>query len=181
MLCVYWRGLPKNENWFRIDVERHFEGIPRQHLKDIVSTKKPEFCAKTIKHVAKVSDQPKLHSSTLNHAEALEVHVKPQVHMLPDLKEIVHSEANAVATGGGIGTGIGTAIGSLVGLISGGPAGMAAGGTTGGAIGGAIGGIGSGIFNLIGEASKARQSYNDRPDTSKDMPMSNSSLKAIQF
>jgi len=37
MLCTYWRGMKADQNWIRVDVERHFEGVPRPHLRDIVS------------------------------------------------------------------------------------------------------------------------------------------------
>lgn len=42
-LCVmYWRGLPPNQQWLRVDVERHFEGVPLTAIRDIVTTVRPK-------------------------------------------------------------------------------------------------------------------------------------------
>jgi len=41
-MVLYWRGLPANKEWFRVDVERHFEGIPRMEIKDLVAVAKPK-------------------------------------------------------------------------------------------------------------------------------------------
>lgn len=41
---VYWRGLPTgNKVFWRVDVERHFEGIPRTAIRDLVSTSYPRY------------------------------------------------------------------------------------------------------------------------------------------
>ena len=37
MMVCYWKGLPVSKDWLRVDVVRHFEVLPRQHIKDLVS------------------------------------------------------------------------------------------------------------------------------------------------
>ena len=39
--------MPNNKDWLRVDVERHFEGIPRTAIRDLVSVKKPTGNATT--------------------------------------------------------------------------------------------------------------------------------------
>lgn len=51
MMCVYFRGMPANKDWIRIDVERHFEGLPRQDLKDFVGVARPVANEKTLDFV----------------------------------------------------------------------------------------------------------------------------------
>lgn len=84
MIAVYWKGLPANQNWFRVDVERHFEVIPRQHLRDVVHVERPLPSPKTVDYVLEAYDSPKLHAHTAGYGKVLENHVKPNTHLLPD-------------------------------------------------------------------------------------------------
>ena len=51
LLAFYFRGLPKNEDWIRVDVVRHWEAIPRMAIKDFVGLKRPVHNQKTLDHV----------------------------------------------------------------------------------------------------------------------------------
>jgi len=90
-MCVYWRGLPPNKDWLRVDAEAHFEAIPRQHMSDIIGVKKRGHSDKTLEFVKKKSLDTVLHSHDLDDAKHLENHVKPIIHAIVDKPEIVNS------------------------------------------------------------------------------------------
>jgi len=48
LIAIYWKGVPKNQDWIRIDVTRHFEGIPRPKLKNVLSMQRPLHCPKAL-------------------------------------------------------------------------------------------------------------------------------------
>jgi hypothetical protein len=66
----------------RVDVERHFEGIPRNEIKDIVSLKKPNLNKKTLEFVSKNSHNTKFHAHDLNDAKVLDDHIKDNLHIV---------------------------------------------------------------------------------------------------
>jgi len=67
MLCVYWRGLKPNQNWLRVDVERHFEGIPRPHLRDIVTVGTTDSCEHSIDFIQKTARHGVMYGHTDEH------------------------------------------------------------------------------------------------------------------
>ena len=84
LVAIYWKGLPMNQDWLRVDVERHFEVIPRQHLRDVVAVRRPVPNQKTIQYAIDAYESPKLHAhKEIEHKVYLD-HVKPNVHHLPD-------------------------------------------------------------------------------------------------
>lgn len=83
-MVVYFRGLPKNEQWLRVDVERHMEGIPRNALRDYVGLKRAKYSEKTLEFVSKASHTTNLHGHNLNVAENMEAIVKPSAFAIPD-------------------------------------------------------------------------------------------------
>lgn len=40
--------MPKNQQWLKIEVTRHFEGIPRPKLKNVLALQRPIACPKAI-------------------------------------------------------------------------------------------------------------------------------------
>ena len=88
MVC-YFRGLPKNQDWLRVDVVRSFEALPRNDLKDYVAVKRRKENEKTLNFVKKKSLETKLHNHDLEDAKVLENHVKPNIHRIPDHAELV--------------------------------------------------------------------------------------------
>ena len=53
---ISWTGLVPNMNWFRVDVERHFEGTPRHNIRDIVAVVRGNPSEKTLDVVRKFSE-----------------------------------------------------------------------------------------------------------------------------
>lgn len=92
MMVVYYKGLPKNQDWLRVDVERHFEAIPRHALKDFVGVKRPVHNQKTIDFVQTATHTTNLHSQTGEMSEELVKYVKPNIHLLPDNTHLVQGE-----------------------------------------------------------------------------------------
>lgn len=64
MIGIYWRGLPANQDWFRVEIERFFEAIPRQKVKDIVSTQRPNDNKKTTDFTSQLGEA---HSGLIAH------------------------------------------------------------------------------------------------------------------
>lgn len=62
LINIYWRGLPKDEDWIRVDVERVFECIPREFLKDLIAVKKPLHNKHSMNSAANIFDE---HSNSL--------------------------------------------------------------------------------------------------------------------
>jgi len=89
MLAVYWRGLQANQNWIRVDIERHFEGIPKQQLRDLVCPKQAEECEAAIKFVTKQGKHGLMHGHTLEHYSNLQSIVKPNIGILPSLGKLL--------------------------------------------------------------------------------------------
>lgn len=63
-MAIYWKGLPENKNWIRVDVERHFEAIPRAEIKDFVGQRRPVHNKKALDFVTSASHSTKLHTHT---------------------------------------------------------------------------------------------------------------------
>lgn len=84
MMVAYFKGLPKNEDWLRVDVTRHFEGIPRHSIKDFVGVKRPVHNQKTIDFVQRASHTTNLHSHSENVGKLYDGVVKPMIHTIPD-------------------------------------------------------------------------------------------------
>lgn len=89
LMVVYFRGLPPNKDLFRIDICRHFEGLPRSELQDFVSVAKRGPAPKTLDYVKNQSHDTRLHAQDLDDAEVLEKHIKPIVHALPQDSTVV--------------------------------------------------------------------------------------------
>lgn len=83
-MVVYFKGLPKEQDWIRIDVERHFEAIPRHALKDFVGVKRPIHNQKTLDFVGQASHTTNLHAHTDLIGDMYKGVVLPVVHTLPD-------------------------------------------------------------------------------------------------
>lgn len=83
-MVVYFRGLPKNQEWLRVDVERHMEAVPRHALKDYVGLKRAKYSEKTLEFVSKASHTTNLHAQNLDVAEKQEAIIKPSVYAIPD-------------------------------------------------------------------------------------------------
>lgn len=71
--------MPANKDWLRVDVERHFEGIPREHIRDLVSTKRRGPSPRTIDFVKHKSAETKMHTHDLDDHEVMKAYVKPVV------------------------------------------------------------------------------------------------------
>ena len=56
--------MPINKTWLRVDVERHFEGIPRTKIRDLVSVAKPKSNPKTHDVLRKVTNIPQMFGHT---------------------------------------------------------------------------------------------------------------------
>jgi len=63
-IAIIFQGMPINRNWLRVDVVRHFEAVPREHLKDFVSLKKSAESEKTLNFVEKAGHNTLLHTQT---------------------------------------------------------------------------------------------------------------------
>lgn len=81
---AYFRGLPANKDWIRVDVVRHFEAIPREELRDFVGVSKRGPSPKTIDFVKHKSMDTRLHNHDLDDANVLEKHIKPIIHAVAD-------------------------------------------------------------------------------------------------
>jgi len=57
---ISWTGLVPNQMWFRVDVERHFEGTPRHIIRDIVSTARGSPSEKTLDVVRKFAEMSEI-------------------------------------------------------------------------------------------------------------------------
>ena len=88
MVC-YWRGLPANKDWIRVDVVRSFEALPRNDLKDYVAVKRRKENEKTLNFVKKKSLETKLHNHDLDDAKVFEHHVKPNIHLVADHHDVI--------------------------------------------------------------------------------------------
>lgn len=64
MIAIYFKGLPTNKDWLRVDVERHWEAIPRAEIKDFVGQKRPVHNKKALDFVTSASHSTKLHTHT---------------------------------------------------------------------------------------------------------------------
>lgn len=166
--------MPANKDWLRVDVERHFEGIPREHIRDLVSTKRRGPSQRTIDFVKNKSSETKLHTHDLDDHDAMKAIVKPVVAHVANDHTIVKTTpkedrgwmskagdflggaASSLGdmfglTAGSLGTALGTGIGTLAG-IEGGPVGMELGGSLGGMLGGAIGTMMGGTEQAVQDA-----------------------------
>ena len=138
MVC-YWRGLPKNEDWIRVDVVRNFEALPRNDLKDYVSVRRRKENEKTLHFVKKKSLETKLHNHDLQDAKVLEHYVKPNIHMIPDKPEVVMKAPSEnkswfdvfTQTLGNVAMEALPVVGSMAGAYFGGPIGSSIGGAIG--------------------------------------------------
>jgi len=81
--------MPANKEWLRVDVERHFEGIPRQELRDFVGVKRRGPSEHTLDFVKKKSMDTALHNHDLDDAKILERHVKPNLPAVVARPEVV--------------------------------------------------------------------------------------------
>lgn len=88
-MVAYFRGLPANQDWIRVDIVRHFEGIPRQELRDFVGVKRRGPNPRTLDFVKNKSMDTKLHNHDLDDAKVLETYVKPNIHKIPDNPSMV--------------------------------------------------------------------------------------------
>lgn len=164
-MAFYWRGMPANKDWLRVDVERHFEGIPREHLRDLVATKRRGPSQKTIDFVKNKSSDTKLHTHDLDDHEVMKEVVKPAMAHAVTYSDIVKTtpkedsswlskagdflSSAGSAMGNVLGESLPT-IGNLVGTVAGGALGARVGNPMlGASIGGAIG---SGVGSLAGTA-----------------------------
>lgn len=59
-LVMTWRGLTASQTWFRIDCERHFEGVPRTAIRDIVAVARPKANEKSLEAIKHLSHQEEL-------------------------------------------------------------------------------------------------------------------------
>jgi len=75
MMICYYKGLPANQTWLRVDVERHFEALPRHEIKDLVATKRPVHNAKALNFVQTASHNTNLHSHSGRTGELYQAHV----------------------------------------------------------------------------------------------------------
>lgn len=91
MVC-YFRGLPKNQDWLRVDVVRSFEALPRNDLKDYVGVKRRKENERTLNFVKKKSLETALHNHDLDDAKVFETHVKPNIHKIPDRPDVVYAK-----------------------------------------------------------------------------------------
>lgn len=149
-MVAYWRGLPANKDgWLRVDVERHFEGIPRQEIRDYVAVKRRGPSEKTLNFVKNQSMQTVLHSHDLDDAKVLEQHVKPVVHAIVDQPQILAQTPKQAGPQWYDGLlSLAPMAGSLVGEVVGA---FASKNPIGAEIGGAIGGaFGTGVQQLVG-------------------------------
>lgn len=64
MMVCYFKGLPTNKDWIRVDVERHFEAIPRPNIRDFVGQRRPIHNKKALDFVTSASHSTKLHTHT---------------------------------------------------------------------------------------------------------------------
>lgn len=80
MMVMYFRGMKANQDSIRVDVVRHFEGLPRQELRDFVGVKRRGPSDKAVNFVKNKSMETKLHSHDLGDAKALHAAVKPVLH-----------------------------------------------------------------------------------------------------
>lgn len=151
--------MPANKDWLRVDVERHFEGIPRESLRDIVATKRRGPSQKTIDFVKNKSADTKLHTHDLDDHEVMKEVVKPAIAHAVTYSDIVKttpkedkgwmakagdflsSAGSALgdvlgATAPTLGTALGSVAGTMIGARVGAPAlGMQLGGAVGGGLG----------------------------------------------
>lgn len=159
--------MPANRDWIRVDVERHWEGIPREHLRDLVATKRRGPSQKTIDFVKNKSAETKLHTHDLDDHEVMKDVIKPAMAHAVTYSDIVKTtpkedkgwmskagdflSSAGTAMGNVLGDSLPT-IGSLVGTVAGGALGARMGNPMLGAqLGGAIGG---GVGALAGEAEQ---------------------------
>jgi len=64
--------MPANKEWLRVDIERHFEGIPRLELRDFVGVKRRGPSEATLNFVKNKSMDTALHNHDLDDAKILE-------------------------------------------------------------------------------------------------------------
>jgi hypothetical protein len=99
LLAVYWTGMTANQNWLRVDVERHVEALPRRGIKDIVAVERPETNDRTIEFVKQFSHQSNLHGHSLREGDMLTTYVKPILHRANEVPAIVTQDPTSVAMG----------------------------------------------------------------------------------
>lgn len=139
MMVAYFRGMKKNEDSIRVDVVRHFEGIPRQEIRDFCGVKRRGPSEKAVDFVKNKSMETKLHTHDLKDAKSLEHVVKPVLHKvvdspmavatLPSTNEHWYDSLSRLIPD------IAGGFGSLIGAEFGGPAGMGIGSAIGHAFG----------------------------------------------
>lgn len=75
-LIISFRGMPANKLWWRIDVERHFEGTPRTAIRDIVSVAKSSANERSLDAIKNVSACSYLFGHKMSEAKKVEMHFK---------------------------------------------------------------------------------------------------------
>lgn len=90
-MVVYYRGMKQNKDSLRVDIVRHFEGIPREELRDFCGIKRRGPSDKAIDFVKKKSMDTKLHSHDLEDAKILDNQVKPVLHKVVDDPGVVQT------------------------------------------------------------------------------------------
>lgn len=67
ILACYFKGLPPNQTYLRVDVVRHLECVPRNALRDIISVDRPVPNEESIKAASQAGPvMPSLHSSIID-------------------------------------------------------------------------------------------------------------------
>lgn len=114
MMAFYFRGLPKKQDWIRVDCVRHWEALPRLQIKDFVGLKRPVHNQKTLDHVQKATHTTNLHSHDGETGDQYKQMVAPVAHLIPDKVEVVKGEPTpdrwAEWTGDLLGLGLGAAV-----------------------------------------------------------------------
>lgn len=141
LMVMYWRGMPANKDWLRVDVVRNFEALPRNDLKDYVAVKRRQENEKTLNFVKKKSLETRLHNHDLDDAKILESHVKPVIHKVTDHHDVVATLpkenpswfSRFTSTMGDVALDLLPLAGTAVGAYFGGPSGATVGGMAGSA------------------------------------------------
>ena len=71
----------------RVDIERHFEGIPRTAIRDIVATCKPKGHSKTIETIKKLQNVGPMFGHTLEDFKAAKTKILPNIREMPKVAE----------------------------------------------------------------------------------------------
>lgn len=75
-IVISYRGMPTNKLWWRIDVERHFEGTPRTAIRDIVAVGRTNSNEKSLDAVKNISSCGYLFGHKVTEAKRIESHFK---------------------------------------------------------------------------------------------------------